>query len=63
VAVPCTCPFLREHVDPTAPAVGQPERERTAGQLQRSGAAWGVIGSNQRARIGPPLHLPRSYGP
>jgi hypothetical protein len=63
VAVPCTCHFLREHVDPTAPAVGLPAQARTQGQIQQSGAAWGVIGSNQRARIGPPLNLPRSYGP
>jgi len=63
VDVPCNCHFFREHSDATAPHVGQPEQARTAGHLQQSGAAWGMIGSNQRARIGPPLHLPRSYGP
>ena len=61
--VPCNCRFLRPHTDATAPAVGFPEHPRTAGKLQQSGAAWGMIGSNQRRRIGPPLNLCRTYGP
>jgi hypothetical protein len=62
-AVPCNCRFLREHTDPHAPAVGFPENPRTAGHLQQSGEAWGMIGQNNRRRIGPPLNLCRTYGP
>lgn len=60
--VPCNCRFLRP-ATPGAPPVGFPEETRTRGKLQLSGRAWGRFDRNERQRIGPPLNLPRSYGP
>ena len=60
--VPCNCRFLRP-ATPGAPVVGFPERARTSGHLQPSGRAWGNFHEAPRRKIGPPLNLPRSYGP
>jgi hypothetical protein len=51
---PNTFAFLRE-ADLGAPYVGFPERRRTQGKLQPSGAAWGRIGEPERPKLAPPI--------
>lgn len=51
---PNTFAFLRAP-DLGAPKVGFPDRKRTQGHLQQSGAAWGRLGEAERPRLAPPL--------
>lgn len=51
-STPHTWAFFRAP-SPGAPKVPFPDRERTAGKLQRSGEAWGAFGTPQRPQLTP----------